>query len=402
MEWTTFRPICMPFTLQRCPTKLKKQSSYTDRMFNVLNLCFIFLPLLGFLRLENWCLTCESVANLSCYFSNPNHYLLTIRGSTLKEAEDLQKLIKEIPLKKALAIQKRKQVQAHLNSLMQSLKQVEDGLKEQMVKNDLHLAGLMSLDENGHCGLPQDNKDLTVATAREMAAKIALQCEESLSDVTRIADYFDSHKRIRILLNLRNVENQAIPTFSLFEDGFYSNWSTTENLSTTDRNLMLLSHLVFSILKRWNIVLKVNSSPGSLFAAAALPSTESRLPPPPPSTVLAASGIPLAAGMEQASFNKTSPNSNSLWGSAPVLSYSQVLNLPKPPELVKQFCLTNGNLPSFTFRFGQKGNGKFNVPSKFLGDVLVKMTLSSHVTFIKELVHFCRKPREVARRIIKV
>lgn len=391
----------MPFILQRCRPKLKKLSSCTDRMSKVLNLHYIFCTSLGFLRLEYWCLTCESVANLPCYFSTPKHYLLTIRGSTLKEAEDLQKLVKDIPVKKALAIQKRKQVQAHLNSLMQSLKQVEDGLKDQMVKNDLHLAGLMSLDDMGYCGLPQENNELTVVTAMETATKIALQCEESLTDVNRIIDNFDAHKRIRILLNLKNAENQAIPTFSLFQDGFYSNWSTSENLSSTDRNLMVLSHLVFSILKRWNIVLKPNSSPGSLFATVPMAPNESRLPPPPPATAAPSSGIPLASAAQQ-SFNKTSPNSGSVWGSAPVLSYSQVLNLPKPPQPTKQFCLTNGDLPSFTFRFGQKGNGKFNVPSKFLGDVLVKMTLSSHITFTKELVHFCRKPREVTRRIIKV
>ena len=85
-----------------------------------------------FNRLEYRCLTCKSVANLSCHFSNPKHILITIKGSTLKEAEDLQKLIKDIPVKKSLAILKRKQVQAHLTSLMESLKQVEDGLKDKL------------------------------------------------------------------------------------------------------------------------------------------------------------------------------------------------------------------------------------------------------------------------------
>jgi hypothetical protein len=101
-------------------------------------------------------------------------------------------------------------------------------------------------------------------------------------------------------------------------------------------------------------------------------------------------------------FNKISTNSNSVWGSPPVLSYSQVLNLPKPVLPPKPLLQTDSELPSFTFRFGQKGNGKFNVPSKFHGEVLVKMKLASHVKFIQELVHFCRKPREVTRRIIKV
>lgn len=349
---------------------------------------------------------------MACYFSNPKHFLINIRGSTFKEAEDLQKLINDFPLKKSLAIQKRKQVQAQLNSVMQSFKQVEEALKDQIVKNDLHIAALMSLDEKGSIGLPQDSKDLSVATLKETMTKISSQCEESLSDVTKMVEQFELHKRIRILLNLKNPENQIIPTFSLFEDGFYSNWSTTENLSSTDRNLMVLSHLTFTILKRWNIDLKVKSSPSSLFAAVAMPSAETRLPSPPSQTALgscSSSTIPLnispnnTAGTSFNSKTTTPPNTSSVWGSAPALSYSQVLNLPKPLQPPKQVTQSSSNdLSSFTFRFGQKGNGKFNVPSKFLGEVLVKMTLSSHVTFIRELVHFCRKPREVTRRIIKV
>ncbi|XP_045033879.1 E3 ubiquitin-protein ligase TRIM32-like [Daphnia magna] len=235
--------------------------------------------------LECWCLSCESVAKLSCYFSNPKHSLVSIRGSTMKEDEDLQKLIKDIPLKKSLAIKKHKQVQAHLNSLMELLKQVEVGLKDQLMKNDLHLAGIMSLDEK--LAFAQENKDMTVAAVRET---VNFQCDESLAEVANIAEYYELQKRIRIILNLRNSENQVIPTFSLFEDGFYSNWSTAENLSTTDRNLMLVSHLVFTILKRWKIALKVKLPPGSMFTAVSLSSIENRHSPPQLPTVTLVTG----------------------------------------------------------------------------------------------------------------
>ncbi|KAK4007914.1 hypothetical protein OUZ56_013075 [Daphnia magna] len=262
--------------------------------------------------LECWCLSCESVAKLSCYFSNPKHTLVSIRGSTMKEAEDLQKLIKDIPLKKSLAIKKHKQVQAHLNSLMESLKQVEVGLKDQIMKNDLHLAGIMSLDEK--LAFAQENKDMTVAAVRETVNKIAFQCDESLAEVANIAEYYESQKRIRILLKLRT-DNQVIPTFSLFEDGFYSNWSTAENLSTTDRNLMLVSHLVFTILKRWKIALKVKLPPGSMFTAVSLSSIENRHSPPQLPTVV------LDGTLEDVRVEEA-------WGPAPTLSYSQVLKLP--------------------------------------------------------------------------
>jgi hypothetical protein len=45
--------------------------------------------------------------NLSCYlFINPKHILVTIKGSTLKDAEVLQKLIKDIPVKKIFGYSK--------------------------------------------------------------------------------------------------------------------------------------------------------------------------------------------------------------------------------------------------------------------------------------------------------
>lgn len=322
----------------------------------------------------------------------------------MKEAEDLQKLVKDIPVKKSLAIRKHKQVQTHLKALMESVKQVEDRLKEQIMKNDLHLAALMSLDEK--LVLSQD-KDITVAAVRERMNKVAFQCDESLAEVAKIADYYETQKRIRILLNLRNSDDQVIPTFSLFEDGFYSNWSTAENLSNTDRNLMLVSHLVFTILKRWKIALNVKLPPGSMFTAVSLPSVENLLTPPQLPNVIApptSSSIPATVtppNVAEQSFTKT-PNSNSAWGPAPTLSYSQVLNLPKPLQTAKPTSQGGKELPSFTFRFGQKSNSKFSVPSKFLGEILVKIRLPQHVTFMEELVYYCRKPREMSRRIIKV
>lgn len=237
----------------------------------------------------------------------------------MKEDEDLQKLIKDIPLKKSLAIKKHKQVQAHLNSLMELLKQVEVGLKDQLMKNDLHLAGIMSLDEK--LAFAQENKDMTVAAVRET---VNFQCDESLAEVANIAEYYELQKRIRIILNLRNSENQVIPTFSLFEDGFYSNWSTAENLSTTDRNLMLVSHLVFTILKRWKIALKVKLPPGSMFTAVSLSSIENRHSPPQLPTVTApstSSSVPsttISPSVVEQSLNKPS-NSNLAWGPAPTI-----------------------------------------------------------------------------------
>lgn len=350
------------------------------------------------------------MANLSCHLSAPRHFLLTLRGSSQQEAEELQHLIKDLPLKKSLAIQKRKQFQSHLNLLLQSLKEVEDGVREQIIKNDLHLSGLLSLDEKIHTDIFNENKEITVGIVKGSLSELVLKCEESLAGVAKTIDSLEAQKKIRIILNLKDSTNQIIPTFPLFEEGFYSNRSSQESLSTIDRNLLLISHLTFTVWNRWKIsVNKAKLLSGASFSGvsfenprvplALLPSQTSTSVPSNPS-----SNTSMSTSPADSSYSEMPPNSQGAWGSAPVLSYSQVLNmapkLPQPPK--PALCLSSGNLPNFTLRFGQKGNGKFNVSSKFLGDVLIKMTSRANAAFSQELIRFCRKPREVTRRIIKV
>lgn len=238
-----------------------------------------------------------------------------------------------------------------------------------MFKNDRHLAGLISLSDNildlstppsSLCDSinttnNNNNNVLKLSTLRESVLKAALQLKESLTEGTRLTDEIEMQKRIRIILHLRTAENnQPIPTFSLFEDGFFANWSPSEtNLSTTDRNLMVLSHVVFTVLKRWNILLPVRSrktsSIGGLFypTKSLLGEAVTKMPPPGfphppgmnPHTVRPANSVhqgltstqqaPLVTSGAVAA-KKSPPNAENVWGSAPpVLSYSQVLNLPK-------------------------------------------------------------------------
>jgi len=76
-------------------------------------------------RVESWCFTCQSVANLVCYFNTvPKHLVVNCGSCSLKEVEELQGLLREMPVQKSLAIEKRKQIQVHLKSVLQSLMQV--------------------------------------------------------------------------------------------------------------------------------------------------------------------------------------------------------------------------------------------------------------------------------------
>lgn len=363
--------------------------------------------------MPKWCLTCESAANSNCCSvsnGSKKHSVIGLGSASIDDAEHLQNLIKDTLFKQALALEKTKSVRAHLLSLMGSLKQVEHRIKEIMTANELDLSDIMSLCDKNVLGLNLE-EEVTVSTLRDTVTRISFQVEKFLKDRTNLFDELELQKRIRILLNLRNAENQTISTFSLFEDGFYSNWTTTEELSIDDRELMMMSHLVFSILMRYNIPLRIRRPPpiGSYFTSLPL---ESRMPRP----------LPIASASATMSFVKSfSPSTSPLLASnefafpaspekededsfsPPALSYSQVLNLPKPPSLPAQLPKTIDNpLPSFTIRFGEKGNAKYNVPSKYLGEVLVQQTLNCHVAFTRQMKLFCRKPQELTRSIMKV
>ena len=62
----------------------------------------------------------------------------------------------------------------------------------------------------------------------------------------------------------------------------------------------------------------------------------------------------------------------------------------------------SGLLPSIIFRFEERGNPKYNLPSKFLGEVHVRVFLKTHAGFVRQLTGYCRKVKELTRKIAKV
>jgi hypothetical protein len=249
-------------------------------------------------------------------------------------------------------------------------------------------------------------QEITISVLKDTVMDISSQLEECLEDRTKMSDDFELQKRIRILLNFQDTQNQPISTFSLFEDGFYSNWTATEDLSADDRELMMMSHLIFSILKRYNIPLKTRPPTGNYFTSLHADCRPRPLPMPTNASMNSLSStssqLPISSGTTSAS--PTSPTaiaSDPIVGSS--LSYSQVLNLPKPSMPVEAPCpMKAERLPVFTIRFGERGNPRYNVPSKYLGEVVVQQTLNSHVQFTQQLIACCRKPQEIARSIMKV
>ncbi|KAK4035915.1 hypothetical protein OUZ56_027993 [Daphnia magna] len=220
----------------------------------------------------------------------------------MKEDEDLQKLIKDIPLKKSLAIKKQKQVQAHLNSLMELLKQVEVGLKDQLMKNDLHLAGIMSLDEK--LAFAQENKDMTVAAVRET---VNFQCDESLAEVANIAEYYELQKR-------NHFESSKFRKSSHPNIFFIRRWFLQQLVNS--------GKLVYHRSKSYACIasgLHNLEAMEDCFETVSLSSIENRHSPPQlPTVTVTSSTTTISPSVVEQSLNKPS-NSNLAWGPAPTI-----------------------------------------------------------------------------------
>ena len=262
---------------------------------------------------------------------------------------------------------------------------------------------------------------------KDSVVNVAHFLQKSLTEASFDAQEIEKQRMIRILLHLRSADNELIRTFSLFEEGFYSNWIATDHLSSTDRNLMVLSHLVFTILKRWNIKLNLKDAPtsGRFYSSlSAIQSGRTILPTcmisnPPPgihlltghhSTLNFATTLPSVQPVQK--INSSVPKKRMECG-IPALSYSQVLNLPKQldsmpminPSVVEEMSyIKGGTFPPMLciFRFDDRRQGRYNSPCTFLGEVHVRISLAAHTQFLYELVKFCNTPKEITKRINKV
>ncbi|EFX82229.1 hypothetical protein DAPPUDRAFT_241450 [Daphnia pulex] len=228
-----------------------------------------------------WCLTCRKVAN------KPNcstHSAVEVSANTIKNfesfmklKEDLKNLMAEGETKLSLAIEKRKEVQAHLHQVSQCLKLVLHEVNQQEEQNntllcemisqlepsnkvsdekpispstevkeeDPHLSQLVSLINESK---PEKRKNLEVL--KEKMKKSLQLCESKLADAVALAKAVQFQKKCKISVRLADSKKQPIPTWGLLESGFDTYWPYDNSLTPTKRDFLLLSHIVFSIQKR--------------------------------------------------------------------------------------------------------------------------------------------------------
>jgi hypothetical protein len=195
--------------------------------------------------------------------------------SFLKLKEDLGQLKAESETKLSLALEKRKEVQTHLNQVTQCLKLILHEVNQQEEKNNVLICEMVSqLKEVKHVldvkssstqgkeedpllsqllslineSKPEMRKNLE--SLKEKMKKSLRTYETKLADAVAMAKSVQFQKKSKISVRLTDANKQTIPTWGLLESGFDTYWPNDTSLTPTKRDFLLLSHIVFSIQKR--------------------------------------------------------------------------------------------------------------------------------------------------------
>ena len=256
------------------------------------------------------------------------HCFVNMTASTVRNMEVFLSLKEELQTMKnkgqdklAVAIQKRKEIEEHLNLLITTVKATMEEIQDLQDENNLLMTELVSMLDSNSKEDTEETKDFlselnsivcnsspddSIETLKLKLKKSTDLCETNLQVATATASHYERCKKIRISVHLFDEEDRPMPTCNWLEDGFrLMNKDGTDGLPNTEQNvrqdLMLISHTVFSLLKKKNVGLgqqvggatalksKVvslqlaKSLPSLLDADVALPSTSllpARVPTP--------------------------------------------------------------------------------------------------------------------------
>ena len=209
--------------------------------------------------------------------------------------------------KLALAIEKHKEVEEHLDLVIKSIRCAEEEATKCQDENNLCLAGLISLLEtNARLGsksfsidneTPPSEKDFVLSelvslmegfTSNDTAEMLTKKMTESIElyeqklvAATAVASKFELRQKTKIQVHLSDERYRPIPTCSWLEEGFrFKSLDPSLNEPQIKQDSLLLSHSVFSALEHQKIPLSVQSQKTS--TASALPSCDIPTTPMPP------------------------------------------------------------------------------------------------------------------------
>lgn len=216
----------------------------------------------------------------------------TIRNmeSLLNLKEELFKLKDRETNNLAKAIEKRKEIQNHLTLILKSIKAASIQVKQLENENNLLLTEMVSLLEANNTAdsstsklqellvLVEDSSPDDSPEILKMKMKKSVEIsEQKLCEATTIALEYELHQKAKIAIQMSN-EKGPIPTCSLLDKGFClqpSNPSLKAG-NDTQQDLTLISHGIFTLLKRPSVV-KNNELPETNYASSASFSASSLL-----------------------------------------------------------------------------------------------------------------------------
>ena len=350
------------------------------------------------------------------------HSSVNMTTGTVKNLEAFLSLKEELQAiknvgtdKLAMAIQKRKEIQEHLDLLIKLLTASMDEIQEFQDENNLVMTEMISsLEGNAH-GLhcspvteedEKDSKDFflsellsivddsnvddTAETLKEKLKKSVELCEQNLREAESTASEYELSKKMRIKVNIFDEEDRQIPTCSWFDDGFrLVKKDGSDGLSNTGapirQDLMLISHVVFSLLRRKKVNLKFEQQ-----QQANSTSDQSDVP---------VSSIPDSASIktiEASAFANMFLNPSSCLPTAPSTSgvvQQQPSKLP-PLQLPGPTTFLLGQ-SIFVIRLAQRGITK--------GEIHIQPVTTFHPDFMVMLGNFCFKcPKVFCLNNVKV
>jgi hypothetical protein len=192
--------------------------------------------------------------------------------------EEMLKLKDSRTTKMAMAIQERKKVEKQLDLIMKSIETAREQVQKLQDENNLCLAEMISVMENDVKKTEQTNHqdgpkrslvfselkslfdDSTAADSTEtlklkMEKSVEL-CEQKLCEATAIASEYELRSKTKIAVYLYDEYDHPIQTLPVFFEGFRFQPFNPALLNGFQQDLMLLSHAVFSLLKKQNISIK--------------------------------------------------------------------------------------------------------------------------------------------------
>ena len=244
---------------------------------------------------SSWCFSCGSFAKLSCSLSK--HCLFDMTLHTMKNIEafiglqeEFKKMNEEGTDKLAMALEKRKEIKKHLDMLVTSVNVTLDEIHGLQDQNNLEMAELAAsiakeLPKAAASATDDPGKDLkelflfdlkslgenfsyedTTETLKLKVGKSLASGEEKLSAATSEALKFKEHKKLKIMINLLDENDQMVPTCSWLQDGFRLLYADGKDglgcMSREGRKkLSLLSYLVYSIIQKQKQELTSQTTP---------------------------------------------------------------------------------------------------------------------------------------------